>query len=88
VALFYPFTLAACAAGFVAFLMLLLKFPMLTVSTIVLWFYFISAASIYLISKSALKSLGMHRLFLGFIVTIGTLAILSALLFFLEELKG
>lgn len=85
-ALFYPFTIAAVAAGFLAFIMLVLKISMAAVSAIVLWFYFICAASIYLMSKQAIERLGMRRLFLGLILTISMLAILSAVLFILEQI--
>ena len=88
VALFYPFTIATVAAGFLAFVMLMLKLPMLAVSTIVLGFYFVCAASIYLISKQVIESFGMRGLFLGFIITIGVLAALSAVLFIWEQLGG
>ena len=79
-ALFYPFTIAIVAAGLLAFVMLLLKLDLLLVATVVLWFYFACAASIYAISRDALRALGMHRLFLGLLLTIGVLAILSALI--------
>lgn len=88
VALFYPFTIATVAAGFLAFVMLVLKFPMLAVSTAVLWFYFICAASIYLISRRVIESFGMRRLFLSSVVTISILAILSAVLFIWGQLGG
>ena len=88
VALFYPFTIATVAAGFLAFVMLILKLPMLAISTTVLWFYFICAASIYLISKHVIERFGMRRLFLSFVVTISILAILSAVLFIWEQLGG
>jgi hypothetical protein len=87
-ALFYPFTVAAIAAGFLAFVMLVLKISMAAVSAIVLWFYFICAASIYLMSKQAIERLGMRRLFLGLILTISMLAILSSVLFILEQNGG
>lgn len=84
VALFYPFAIATMAAGLVAFIMILLKLDLLVVSTVVLWFYFASAAAIYLISKDVLKTLGVNRFFLSFIITIGVLALLSAVLLGLE----
>jgi len=84
-ALFYPFTIVTIAAGFLAFVMILLKFDILMVSTVVLWFYFACAASIYFISERALKVFGFRGLFLGFIITIGILAILSAALFVLRH---
>lgn len=88
VALFYPFTIATVAAGFLAFVMLMLEIPMLAVSAVVLWFYFACAASIYLISKRVIERFGMRPLFLGFIITIGALAALSAVLFIWEQLGG
>ena len=82
-ALFYPFSIATIAAGFLAFVMIVLKADFLTVSTVVLWFYFACAASIYFISERAIKAFGFRGLFLGFTITIGILAILSAVLFIL-----
>lgn len=84
-ALFYPFTIATIAAGFLAFVMIVFEADILTVSTVVLWFYFACAASIYFISEQALKAFGVRGLFLGFIITIGILAILSAALFVLRQ---
>jgi len=84
-ALFYPFTIATIAAGFLAFVMIVFEADILTVSTVVLWFYFACAASIYFISEQALKAFGVRGLFLGFIITIGILAILSAALFVVRQ---
>ncbi|KUO41659.1 MAG: hypothetical protein AVW06_00590 [Hadesarchaea archaeon DG-33-1] len=88
VALFYPFTIATVAAGFLAFVMLMLKLPMPAISTVVLGFYFVCAASIYLISKQMIESFGMRGLFLGFVLIIGVLAALSTVLFIWEQLGG
>ncbi len=85
IALIYPFTIATIAAGFLAFVMIVLKVDIFTVSTVVLWFYFACAASIYFILERALKTFGIRGLFLGFIITIGILAILSAALFVLRQ---
>jgi len=82
-ALFYPFTIATCVAGFVAFLMLLLNFSILAVSTVVLWFYLACAASIYVISKPAIELLKMQKPFLLFIFTICIFAVLSTIFSFL-----
>jgi len=84
-ALFYPFTIVTIAAGFLAFVMIVLKVDIFTVSTVVLWFYFACAASIYFISERALKAFGVRWLFLGFIITIGILAILSVILLVLRQ---
>ncbi|MDI6883809.1 MAG: hypothetical protein QMD00_01530 [Hadesarchaea archaeon] len=83
-ALFFPFTIATVAAGFLAFVMILLNLDLLLIATVVLWFYFACAASIYAISKDALRALGVHRLFLGFTLTIGLLAALSAVVLVLR----
>jgi len=84
-ALFYPFTIATIAAGFLAFVMIMLKVDVPTVSAVVLWFYFACVVSIYLISERALKAFGVRRFFIGFILTIGILAILSAAIFVLRQ---
>lgn len=83
-ALFFPFTIATVAIGFLAFVMILLNLDLLLVATVVLWFYFACAASIYAISKDALRALGVHRFFLGFTLTIGLLAALSAVVLVLR----
>lgn len=80
VALFYPFAIATVTAGLLAFVLILLRFDMLLIATVVLWFYFMCAVSIYLISKDALRTIGVNRIFLGFTITIGVLAVLSALM--------
>jgi hypothetical protein len=80
-ALFYPFAITTMAAGLLAFVMILLKpDDLLLIATVVLWFYFASAAAIYIISKNVLKTLGLHRLLFSFTVTMGVLALLSAIL--------
>lgn len=78
-ALFYPFAIATMSAGLLAFMMIMLKLNVLFIATVVLWFYFASAASIYSISKGILKVLGVHRFFLSLTVVMGLLAVLSAL---------
>lgn len=77
-ALFYPLALAACAAGFIAFVLLLLKFPLLVVSAVVLWFYFICAATVYATSKPVLDLLGIERKFLCLVAAMATFAAISA----------
>jgi hypothetical protein len=84
--LFYPLTIAALAAGFIAFIMLVLKFDMLIVSTIVIWFYFLCASSIYLISREVLKLTNAKKLFLAIVISIGTFAGLSTLILILQYL--
>jgi hypothetical protein len=74
------------AVGLLAFVMILLKLDLLLIATIVLWFSFSSAAAIYVISKNVLRSLGLHRFFLSFTITIGVLALLSVILLGLKLL--
>jgi len=76
----YPFAIATMATGLLAFVMILLKLDLLLTATIVLWFSFASTTAIYIISKNILRSLGLHRFFLSFTITIGVLALLSAIL--------
>ncbi|KUO40295.1 MAG: hypothetical protein APZ16_06080 [Candidatus Hadarchaeum yellowstonense] len=79
-ALFYPLTVVSISAGLIAFLMLILKMDPLLIATVTLWFYLISIVSIYLITREALKALRMQQVFLGLIITIGALAVMSLLL--------
>lgn len=79
-ALFYPLTIVSISAGLIGFLMLFLKMDPLLVATVVLWFYFFSTASIYLITREALKIMQVNQLFLGLVVTVGILALASLLL--------
>lgn len=79
-AILYPFAIATMAAGLLAFVMILLKLDLLLIATIILWFSFASAAAIYMISKNILRSFGLHRFFLSFTITIGVLALMSAIL--------
>lgn len=83
-ALLYPFTLASIAAGFLAFVMIFLKLDLPLISTLVLWFYLACTLSIYSITARALKTFGLHRFFLAFIVVLGLLAVLATLALFLE----
>lgn len=79
-AIFYPLSIVSISAGLIAFLMLILKIDTLLVITVVLWFYFLSTASLYLITKEALKAMQVNQLFLGLVVTVGGLALASLLL--------
>lgn len=85
-ALFYPLTVAMVSAGLIAALMIILKIPMLVVATVVFWFYWACAASIYLMSRKLAEMLGMKKLFLGFFVTTSVLTALSTILFILDQL--
>jgi hypothetical protein len=79
--IFYPFAITTMAAGLLAFVMILLKpDDLLLIATAVLWFYFFSAAAIYVISKNVLRVFGLHRFFFGLTVTMGVLALLSAII--------
>ena len=66
-----------------AFLMILMKMNLLLIGTVVLWFYFISTISIYVITKAALKAFGLIKLFLGLMTIVGVLATLTSLLLLL-----
>lgn len=87
VELFYPLTIAALAAGFIAFILLVLRFDLLLVSTIVVWFYFLCVVSIYSISRDVLKLMNVKKLFLAFVVLTGTFATLSTLILILQYLR-
>jgi len=76
-AILYPLALGACGAGFIAFVLLLLKFPLLFVSTAVVWFYCICAATVYVISKPVLELLGVGRKFLLLVAAMGAFAAVS-----------
>jgi hypothetical protein len=76
----YPFTLATIATGFLALILILAEFKPLEVTTIVSWFYFISMVMIYSITRRILKLINLHRVFQGFILVFGVLAILSSIL--------
>jgi hypothetical protein len=78
-ALFYPLALALMAAGFLAFVMLVLKVDILVVGSAVLWFYFLNAALVFSLSKRTLKMLGFYNLFLALVLVVGLLALFSAI---------
>jgi hypothetical protein len=84
VALFYPLALALMAAGFLAFIMLLLKIDLIVVGSVALWFYFICAVLVFVVSKRVLKMLGFHGLFLVMILVAGVLASLSTIAWLLK----
>lgn len=77
IALFYPFTLVMLAAGFAAFFLLVLGFSPLLAATVALCFFSFSATVLYFVTKPAISSLGMRRVFLGFILTADVFAVLS-----------
>ena len=83
VALFYPLTIAAISAGLIAFVMLALNMKPLLVGAVTLWFYFISALTIYAISRQALKHFGVHNLFVVMMATVGAFAAIASLLLLL-----
>lgn len=72
--LFYPFTTALLAAGFLAFVMLVAGIHPLLTSVAMLWFLFACWMVIYALSRPALRALGFNRLFLGLTITTGLLA--------------
>jgi hypothetical protein len=77
ISLFYPLVLAFMAAGFLGFVLLLIKIQVPIVASVVLWFYFICILSIYFISKEPLRALGFRKLFLMLLLANGLLALLS-----------
>ncbi len=83
-ALFYPITVVVMAAGFIAFFMALLKQSPLFIGTVVIWLFFVSTTSIYVISKEAVRALGFRNIYLGIVITFGILAVLSLALLLLE----
>jgi hypothetical protein len=78
-ALFYPLALALVAAGFLAFIMLVLGMDVLVVGSVVLWFYFLSAVLVFSLSKRTLKILGFYNLFLALVLMVGLLSLFSAI---------
>jgi hypothetical protein len=78
-ALFYPLAMALAAAGLLAFMMLCFGVDVLVVGSVVLWFYFISAATVFSLSKRALKMLGFYGVFLVLVLVAGALALLSTI---------
>jgi hypothetical protein len=74
------------SAGLVAAVMIILKVRMITVATIVFWFYWVCTASIYFMSRKLAEMLEMKRLFLGFFVTSSALTALATILFVLDQL--
>ena len=72
--LFYPFTTALLAAGFLAFVMLVTGIHPLLTSVVMLWFLFACWVVIYVLSRPALRALGFNKLFLGLTMTAGFLA--------------
>jgi hypothetical protein len=87
-AVVYPFTLAMIAAGFIGFVMLVLKLPLLVVSTAVLGFYSACALPLYFIFKPVIEDLQMRKPLLGFVLTMSTFALMSAFLLIWEWLGG
>jgi len=85
-ALFYPLTVATVSAGLIAALMIILKVRMLVVAAVVFWFYWICAASIYVMSRKLAEMLEMKKLFLGFFVTTSILTALATISLVLDQL--
>ncbi len=87
-AIFYPFTMALIATGFIAFIMLILEVPLPVVSAVVLSFYSACAVSIYLIFRPVIRDLRARRPLLGFVLTMSAFAIVSVVLVVWEWLGG
>lgn len=73
--LFYPFALALSVAGFLAFVLLVAGVDPSLVSTVTIWFYFACSAMLCAMLAPALRNLGFHRFFLGYIGILGLLAL-------------
>lgn len=85
-AVFYPFTMVAIAAGFIAFVMLILKVPLPVVSAVVLGFYAACVTGLYLIFRPVIEDLGVQRPLLGFVLTMSAFAVTSIVLVIWEWL--
>ncbi len=85
-ALFYPLSIVTIAAGFIAFIMILLKIRMLVTATVVFWFYWACSLPIYRMSKPLAEMLGVKKVFFGFFAAVSTLAALSTIVLALEQL--
>ncbi|MEM2866306.1 MAG: hypothetical protein QXM46_04945 [Candidatus Hadarchaeales archaeon] len=75
--LFYPFSLVTVTAGLLAFLLLMVGVEREVLIPCVLWFYFASFLSVYLVTRRVLRVFGFQRLFLLFLLTLGLLSLLS-----------
>ncbi len=82
-ALFYPLSITTISAGFLAFVMIVMKMDLLLVGTVTLWFYFVSTISIYAITKEALKKFKLQRIFWAIMAVVGGLATIASLLLLL-----
>ena len=82
-ALFYPLSIATVSAGLIAFVLIVMRMDPLLIGAVTLWFYFVSAVSIYAITKEALKVFGVQKLFLGLMLTVGAFAAFASLLLLL-----
>lgn len=85
-AVFYPFTMALIAVGFIAFIMLILKVPLPVVSAVVLGFYAACVTGLYLVFRPVIEDLGVRKPLLGFVLTMSTLAVASIVLVIWEWL--
>lgn len=79
-ALFYPLSITTISAGFLAFVMIVLRIDLLLVGAVTLWFYFASTISIYVITKEALKKFKLQKIFWAIMAVAGSLAVISSLL--------
>ncbi|TDA33331.1 MAG: hypothetical protein DSO02_04345 [Hadesarchaea archaeon] len=77
--LFYPFSFVTVMTGLLAFLLLLAGVERRILVPCVLWFYFASFLSVYLMARRILRKFGFERLFFLSILTLGLLSLLSLL---------
>lgn len=86
--IFYPFSMATIAAGFIGFILLLIEIPMPVVAAVVLDFYAACVVSLYLIFKPVIDDLGMRKPLLGLVLTMSAFAIALTILIVWEWLGG
>lgn len=77
--LFYPFSFVTVMTGLLAFLLLLAGVGKEVLIPCVLWFYFASFLSVYLMARGILGKFGLERIFSFLLLILGLLSLLSLL---------
>ena len=86
--IFYPFSMATIAAGFIGFILLFMEIPMPAVAAVVLDFYAACVVSLYWIFKPVIAELGVRKPLLGLVLTMGAFAVALTALVVWEWLGG
>ncbi len=73
--IFYPFSVAAIASGFIGLILMLLGLSMPLIACTVLDFYAVSTVAIYFIFNRVIRDLGMQKPLLGLVITMSVFAI-------------